>query len=374
MKVYQKVILVLVVTFIILAFLRLETNRTRESIGESIGDAVDEQVDEIVETTVGAASDAAGELVETVTGSASGSVVEVVESVTEASRLILGDLKDVIRTYPEPPPRSTKPEDAGSDNSNKDANKVGSPSDSPSVLEGLFNFTVESAQSVTEVVDDQLQDMLKLSKQEEKELGVEIHQQLQEEGLEIIADPKLDSLIAKLVAPIFSEQLNTDQEYRFYVVNDMEVNAFAVVGGYIYVNRGLIEFVDNEAQLQWVLVHEIGHIELGHSSKRLTFLVRGGQVGGVLLSELTGLVYQAVSLGYAENQELASDRFGHEHMTLDKQQVFPLLARFHELQSGGLTLMDSDDKSGVVVRAIEGHFATHPTAEQRIRNLEALNQ
>jgi hypothetical protein len=374
MKVYQKVILVLVVTFIILAFLRLETNRTRESIGESIGDAVDEQVDEIVETTVGAASDAAGELVETVAGSASGSVVEVVESVTEASRLIIGDLKDVIRTYPEPPPRSTKPEDAGSDNSNKDANKVGSPSDSHSVLEGLFNFTVESAQSVTEVVDDQLQDMLKLSKQEEKELGAEIHQQLQGEGLEIIADPKLDSLIAKLVAPIFSEQLNTDQEYRFYVVNDMEVNAFACVGGNIYVNRGLIEFVDNEAQLQFVLGHEIGHIELGHSSRRFTFLVRGSQVGGELLSQLTGLVYQAVSLGYAENQELASDRFGYEHMTLDKQQVFSFLSRSHESQYGESISIDSPDKSGVVVRAIEGHFASHPTAEQRIRNLEALNQ
>jgi hypothetical protein len=374
MKVYQKVILVLVVTFIILAFLRLETNRTRESIGESIEDAVDGQVDEIVETTVGAASDAAGELVETVAGSASGSVVEVVESVTEASRLIIGDLKDVIRTYPEPPPRSTKPEDAGSDNSNKDANKVGSPSDSPSVLEGLFNFTVESTQSVTEVVDDQLQDILKLSKQEEKELGAEIHQQLQGEGLEIIADPKLDSLIAKLVAPMFSEQLNTDQEYRFYVVNDMEVNAFACVGGNIYVNRGLIEFVDNEAQLQFVLGHEIGHIELGHSSKRLTLLVRGGQVGGELLSQLTGLVYQAVSLGYAENQELASDRFGYEHMTLDKQQVFPFLSRSHELQYGESISIDSPDKSGVVVSAIEGHFASHPTAEQRIRNLEALNQ
>jgi predicted Zn-dependent protease len=216
--------------------------------------------------------------------------------------------------------------------------------------------------------------MLKLSKQEEKELGAEIHQQLQGEGLEIIADPKLDSLIAKLVAPIFSEQLNTDQEYRFYVVNDMEVNAFACVGGNIYVNRGLIEFVDNEAQLQFVLGHEIGHIELGHSSRRFTFLVRGSQVGGELLSQLTGLVYQAVSLGYAENQELASDRFGYEHMTLDKQQVFSFLSRSHESQYGESISIDSPDKSGVVVRAIEGHFASHPTAEQRIRNLEALNQ
>jgi hypothetical protein len=370
MKGYQKVVIALAMMFVILAFVRHENELNREAIRE----AVDLQLDEIVETTVSTASESAVEVVESVAGAASESAVEVVESVTESSRLIISDLKDVLKKYPEPPPRPTKPEDAGSGNSNKDASNVVPQRDPRTVLEGLFNLAVESSQSVTEVVDNQLQDRLKLSKQEEQELGLQIHQQLQEEGLRIISDPKLDNLITKLIAPIFSEHLKTDHKYRFYVVNDMAVNAFAFVGGYIYVNRGLIEFVDNEAQLQFVLGHEIGHVELGHCTKRVTFLVRGSQVGGELLSQLTGLVYRAVSLGYAEKQELASDRFGYEHMTLDKQQVFSFISRLYELQSGKSISRDSPDKSGVVVRAIEGHFASHPTAEQRIRNLEAVNK
>src|SRR5690606_36726660 len=57
--------------------------------------------------------------------------------------------------------------------------------------------------------------------------------------------------------------------YRFYIVNAEQVNAFAVPGGYIYVNRGLIEATDNMSELAGVLAHEIGHVEERHSVEQI---------------------------------------------------------------------------------------------------------
>lgn len=355
MKSYQKVGLVLIVTFIILAFLRQENERTREAIGDVVG----LQVDEIVESSADTISESAA---------------EVAESVAQSSRKVIADLKDILNTYPEPTARPNRPKDATAENSKKDTDGKEPQSDSGSVFEGLFNLAIESSQAVAEVLDDELQDHMKLTKQEEEKLGLLLHQQLKDEGMEIISDPKLDNLIAKLVAPILDDQSNAGYQYHFYVINDMEVNAFALLGGHVYLHRGLIEFVDNESQLQFVLGHEIGHIELGHCAKKVTFLVRGSELGGELIGQLAGLAYQVVSLGYSEKQELASDRFGYEYMTLDQQQVLPFISRLYDLQSSDSTVRDSDNTSGVVLRAIEGHFASHPTAEQRMKNLEALNK
>ena len=255
MKTYQKFGLVLIVTFVILAFLRQENERTRDAFR----DVIDLQVDDIVEAGANTVSE---------------TVTEVVEAVAQSSRKVIADLKDILNTYPEPTARPNRPKDAAAGNSEKDTDGTEPQSDSGSVFEGLFNLAIESSQAVAEVLDDELQDQLKLSKQEEEKLGLQLHQQLRDEGMDIIADPKLDNLIAKLVAPILDEQSHSGHQYHFYVVNDMEVNAFALLGGHIYLHRGLIEFVDNESQLQFVLGHEIGHVELGHCAKAVTFLVR----------------------------------------------------------------------------------------------------
>lgn len=202
-------------TFVILAFLRQENERTREAIQ----DVIDLQVDDIVESGANTVSESA---------------TEVVESVVQSSRKVIADLKDILNTYPEPTASPNRPEDVAAGNSKKETDGNKAQSNSDSLFEGLFNLAIESSQSVAEILDDELQHQLKLSKQEEEKLGLRLHQQLRDEGMDIISNPKLDNLIAKLVGPILDNQPTAHYQYYFHVINNMEVNAFAILGGHVY--------------------------------------------------------------------------------------------------------------------------------------------
>ena len=70
----------------------------------------------------------------------------------------------------------------------------------------------------------------------------------------------------------------SDLDWQFYVVDSPEVNAFAVPGGFIYVNRGLIERAQNMAQVAGVLGHEIGHVTRRHSIKQME-KAQGANIG-----------------------------------------------------------------------------------------------
>lgn len=59
---------------------------------------------------------------------------------------------------------------------------------------------------------------------------------------------------------------NTDYPWTFKVVNSREINAFALPGGFVYVNRGVLEAAEDEAQLAGVMAHEIGHVTMRHGT------------------------------------------------------------------------------------------------------------
>lgn len=121
--------------------------------------------------------------------------------------------------------------------------------------------------------------------------------------------------------------------YRFFLLDDPETNAFAVPGGYIYVNRGLLALLGNEDELAAVIGHEIGHLQSGHSAAKIrarggaNVLAASAQSGGMILGVLTvnpfllfGSMYggaaasdplvDALSSGYGREQEFEADKLG----------------------------------------------------------------
>jgi predicted Zn-dependent protease len=132
----------------------------------------------------------------------------------------------------------------------------------------------------------------------------------------------------KLAKNSHRPQLN----YHFIVVDSPQVNAFALPGGYIHVTRGILAYLNSEAELAAVLGHEIGHVTARHSVRQYSAATVanvaatvGGVVAGIFVPRLGGqLVHGVQSLlgitgdallsGYGRSHELEADRLGAEYL------------------------------------------------------------
>jgi predicted Zn-dependent protease len=191
--------------------------------------------------------------------------------------------------------------------------------------------------------------------------------------LPIVTDPALSSYIRDLGQSIAKKTSRSDLDWHFYVVNTKQVNAFALPGGFIYVNRGLIESADRLDELTGTLGHEIGHVVQRHSVKQMESAQKAN-LGVVVVCTLTnichgGLAQAAVQVGgsalfarYSRIDELQADSEGVVNVTragYDPQGIpdlFQVLLKEREYQPS----------------KVEGWFASHPLEEARIQRANEL--
>lgn len=157
-----------------------------------------------------------------------------------------------------------------------------------------------------------------------------------------------------------------ETEFTFRVLNSPVVNAFALPGGYVYVTRGLLAHLENEAQLAVVLGHEIGHVAARHASQRAAtqqfgqLAIIGGAVLGQSLGydgesilQLSSQTAQLLFLRYSRDAERESDELGVEYSAMksyvaaEGAAFFTSLKRISESQGGGIpTLLSSHPDPG----------------------------
>ncbi len=205
---------------------------------------------------------------------------------------------------------------------------------------------------------------------QELEMGSQYAQQI-EQQLPMVRDPEVVRYINVLGDSIARVVDDRSLTWRFNVVDQPEINAFAVPGGHIYVNRGLIERTTNMSELAGVLGHEIAHVTQRHSMKQMAAAQRanyGLSIGCILApSFCQGLAGTGVSVlaqaGFAKfsrDDETESDRFGVKYVTragIDPRgmpSMFRILLRERERNPG----------------SVEAWFASHPVEESRIRTTE----
>ena len=227
----------------------------------------------------------------------------------------------------------------------------------------LFNIHPSYAVSWVELMirGIQIVQISNMSNAQELELGKSINQKLIRSGqAKIYRNQSISSYVNQIGQQLARTSQRPDLPYTFQVIDDDRINAFATMGGYVYLNKGLIAAADNEAELASVIGHEIGHIAARHGIEQM----RDRALSQGLLSA-TGLdrnsavqigVELAVSRPNGRSDELEADRFGLENM-----------ARANYAPAGILGFMQKLLRSG---GSTPSFLSTHPATSDRIRILQ----
>lgn len=199
------------------------------------------------------------------------------------------------------------------------------------------------------------------------ELGREASQQA-EKQLWMLNDRRVDDYMSQLAQKIASHTTGYKYPYQYKVVNDSAINAFALPGGFIYVNRGVIETADNEAQLAGVLAHETAHVALRHGTSQaskayawrlplsiLGAAVGGNSVGGLLVQLGAGFTLNSVLLKYSRNDETQADVMGTQLLYDTGYDPRGVAQFFEKLQA---------ESQG---RATSEFFSSHPNPGNRMQ-------
>ena len=206
-----------------------------------------------------------------------------------------------------------------------------------------------------------------VSTQQEIQMGQEYSAQVNQQ-LPIVTDPELNRYVNLLGDSIAGLTSRTDiTQWHFYIVDSKEVNAFAIPGGFVYVNRGLIERTQRMDQLAGVLGHEIGHVVLRHSVKQME-QQQGAQVGVGLACVLTGICNSDV--GQAAIQVGGTAVFAHfsqqDEAEADQQGVINTVRAGISPQGMPEMFQILLNERKTNPSAVDAFFATHPLEEDRI--------
>jgi predicted Zn-dependent protease len=156
------------------------------------------------------------------------------------------------------------------------------------------------------------------------------------------------------------------------VIDSPEVNAFALPGGFLYVNRGLLEAADNEAELAGVIAHEAAHIAARHGVEQasksnliswasLPLIFLGGW-GGFIINQAAGIAVPLTFLKFSRGAEKEADRLAAQYLWRTGYDPHALITFFEKLRA----------KEKKNPGAIEKVFRSHPMTEDRIKEVRKM--
>lgn len=164
----------------------------------------------------------------------------------------------------------------------------------------------------------QLLQLSNLSTQQKVQLGQDIHQQVLR-NYRLSSNSQLNNYVNRVGQRVAGVSDCAQTPFRFYVVDNPQINAFATTGGFVYVHTGLIQATDNEDQLASVIAHEIAHIcndDLIAQLRQTAIAQGAASLAGLDRSAVAGLAYQlAVGLPYSRQAEFNADARGLDYLT-----------------------------------------------------------
>jgi predicted Zn-dependent protease len=210
-----------------------------------------------------------------------------------------------------------------------------------------------------------------MSEAQEIELGRNMDVEVRRE-MGVYNDPELQRYVETIGMRLARASERPNLPWHFAVVDEPAINAFALPGGYIYLTRGILPFLDDESELAGVLGHEIGHVTARHSAQQYTKATTAG-IGVTLLSifvpearPLQGVAETALGvmfLKHGRDDELEADRLGVDYTAS---------TGWNPVGVGGMlrTLARLDEASGTR-RGVPNWLSTHPAPADRVEAVQA---
>src|SRR5437764_9175359 len=204
--------------------------------------------------------------------------------------------------------------------------------------------------------------------EKEVRMGKEFAQQI-EQSMRMVQDPVVNEYINRIGQNLVR---NSDAKVPFTikVVDSDEVNAFALPGGFFYVNSGLILAADEEAELAGVMAHEIAHVAARHATRQMTrgqwanfaslpLIFVGGGIGYAARS-LAGIGLPLTFLSFSRGFESEADYLGTQYMYASGYDPQAMISFFEKIES------QEKKKPGSLAKA----FSTHPPTPDRVSKIQ----
>ncbi len=228
-----------------------------------------------------------------------------------------------------------------------------------------------------------------MSEEQEIALGRKEHQSILQE-MPAYADAKLQAYVNTVGQKLARQSHRSDLQWTFTVLDSPDINAFALPGGFIYITRGLMAYMESEADLAGVIGHEIGHVTARHGAQRATRQQNAGigvvaaTILGVVLEsqgvsgagQAAGNLSQAAAAGYiasySREQELQADGLGAEYLSRNQYDPSNMVDVIQVLKNQEQFAADQARAQGRDPGSRGGWLASHPSNDQRLAEIKAL--
>jgi predicted Zn-dependent protease len=221
-------------------------------------------------------------------------------------------------------------------------------------------------------------DFVLMSEEQEIALGRQYHPQILKE-MPRYEDAELAAYVQRVGEKLVPHSHRPDLIYRFTLLDSQDVNAFALPGGYIYITRGLLAYLNSEAELAAVLGHEMGHVTARHSVRQHSAATATGLLGAIIAGasgvqgagDLANIAGTAIVRGYGREHELEADRLGAEYLARSDYDPQAMLRVIGVLKDQETFEIQRAKDEGREPRVYHGVFSTHPANDTRLQEVVA---
>jgi predicted Zn-dependent protease len=221
-------------------------------------------------------------------------------------------------------------------------------------------------------------DVVTMSEKKEIEIGRQMHPKiLQQYGR--YNDEQLQAYVNDVGQRLAAKGDRPELTYTFTVLDSQETNAFALPGGYIYITRGIMSYLNSEAELSAVLGHEIGHVTARHAVRQQAGATAAG-VGATLIAVLTGsgslanianVAGSALIAGYGRDMELEADALGAKYVGkvgFDPESMIDVVRLLKNQEMFEIQRAREENREP---RVYHGVFSSHPDNDTRLKEVVA---
>ena len=256
-------------------------------------------------------------------------------------------------------------------------------------MAGLMGATVFVSPALLHAVEPHVRDQPynTLTEEEEIALGRKFSASY-EKKVEILQNPDIDNYLNRIIRRLGDASQRPHWPYQTKVVNSSEVNASAIPGGFLYIQRGLLEYVEDENEMVGAMAHEVGHVVARHTTNQLVLnflarnlydkvkqnVLRNNEVISRIIEALGGPVVMLAELKYSRENESEADMLGFYEMLRAGWHPNGLLKFFTRMEQNerGRTSFDvmlsdhpsSADRAAAIRRELASVKITAPLVEQ----------